>query len=441
VTVTGGSYLGAFAGESGGADVETTLLGLSPVIWLAGIMALYMAWGIGANDVANAMGTSVGSRSLTIRRAIIVAGVLEFTGAFLAGGHVTDTVRQGILDTSQFLATPKVLEYGMLAALTAAATLLLGATHMGLPVSTTHSIVGAIVGFGVVTLGPAAVSWGKVAQIVVSWVTSPVMGGMLAFGIFHLVQYSVLNRENPAEAAKRVGPLFVFAVLFVIGLVTLFKGLKHLKLDLGLSEALMWSSGIAACGAVVARVVLKRLTPQPPEADGKRFREVERVFAVLVIMTASSVAFAHGSNDVANAVGPLAAIISVEEGLDLASKAPVAPWMLVVGGIGIVVGLGTLGYRVIETIGRRITELTPSRAFSAELAAATTIVLASRLGIPVSTTHILVGAVFGVGLARGIGALDSRVVGKILMSWVATLPIAAGLSIFFYYFYKGLLSP
>jgi len=421
--------------------VEATLLGFSPIIWLAGAMALYMAWGIGANDVANAMGTSVGSGSLTIRRAIVVAGLLEFTGAFLAGGHVTDTVRKGILDTSQFLAEPDILEYGMLAALTAAATLLLGATRMGLPVSTTHSIVGAIVGFGVVTLGPGAVSWGKVAQIVASWVTSPVMGGMLAFGIFHLVQRSVLNRENPTEAAKQMGPLFVFVVLFIISLVTLFKGLAHLNLDLGFAAALLWASSIAVSGAVIARIVLKRIRPQPLEPGSNRFRDVERVFAVLVIMTASSVAFAHGSNDVANAVGPLAAIISVEQGLDLASKAPVAPWMLIVGGIGIVVGLGTLGYRVIETIGRRITELTPSRAFSAELAAATTIVLASRLGIPVSTTHILVGSVFGVGLARGIGALDSRVVGKILMSWLATLPIAAALSIFFFYFYKGLLTP
>jgi PiT family inorganic phosphate transporter len=421
--------------------VEATLLGVSPVIWIAGALALYMAWGIGANDVANAMGTSVGSRSLTIRRAIIIAGVLEFTGAFLAGGHVTDTVRKGILDTSEFAARPELLTYGMLASLAAAATLLLGATRMGLPVSTTHAIVGAIVGFGSVGLGFDAVNWGKVAQIVASWVTSPLMGGALAFMIFHLVQRTVLDRRDPMEAAKNAGPFFVFAVFFIIGLVTMFKGLKHVGLDLDFTQAVLRAGAIAAVAAVVARMVLKRIKSQPQAENGSRFRDVERVFAILVIMTASSVAFAHGSNDVANAIGPLAAIINVEQGLDLASKAPVEPWMLVVGGIGIVIGLATLGYRVIETIGKKITELTPSRAFAAELAAATTIVLASRLGIPVSTTHILVGAVLGVGLARGIGALDSRVVGSILVSWVATLPIAATLSIFFFYFFKGLLTP
>ena len=421
--------------------MEATLLGLSPVVWIAGALALDMAWGIGANDVANAMGTSVGSGSLTIRRAIIVAGVLEFAGAYLAGGHVTDTVRKGILDTSAFAANPELVVYGMLASLASAATLLLGATRLGLPVSTTHSIVGAIVGFGAVARGIDVVNWGKVAQIVASWVTSPLMGGALAFMIFHLVQRTVLNRRDPMEAAKSAGPFFVFAVFFIIGLVTMFKGLKHVGLDLDFTQAVLRAGAIAAVAAVVARMVLKRIKPQPQAANGSRFRDVERVFAILVIMTASSVAFAHGSNDVANAVGPLAAIINVEQGLGLESKAPVAPWMLVVGGIGIVIGLATLGYRVIETIGKKITELTPSRAFAAELAAATTIVLASRLGIPVSTTHILVGSVLGVGLARGIGALDSRVIGRILMSWVLTLPIAAALSIFFFYFFKGLLTP
>jgi PiT family inorganic phosphate transporter len=416
-------------------------MGVSPVIWIAGGLALYMAWGIGANDVANAMGTSVGSGSLTIRRAIIIAGLLEFTGAFLAGGHVTDTVRKGILDTTEFAANPELLTYGMLAALASAATLLLGATRLGLPVSTTHSIVGAIVGFGAVSLGADAVNWGKVAQIVASWLTSPVMGGVLAFGIFHLVQYTVLGRDDPMNAAKKAGPFFVFAVVFMIGLVTMFKGLKHVGLDVNFLEALGWAATLGGVAAVIARFVLVRLEPQPLEEGQSRFRDVERVFALLVVMTASSVAFAHGSNDVANAIGPLASVVNNVQGLELASRAPVAPWMLMVGGIGIVVGLATMGYRVIETIGKRITELTPSRAFSAELAAATTIVLASRLGIPVSTTHILVGSVIGVGLARGIGALDARVFGKILVSWVATLPISAGLSIFFYFFFKGLLSP
>jgi PiT family inorganic phosphate transporter len=266
------------------------------------------------------------------------------------------------------------------------------------------------------------------------------MGGVLAFGIFQLIQYLILGRDEPLKEAKRCGPAFFFAVFFIIGLVTLFKGLKNLKLDFDLPEALVLSAAVGVVGAIIGKFFLARVK-DASEGTQRRFTAVERVFVVLQILTACAVAFAHGSNDVANAIGPLAAIINVEQGAELARKSAVAPWMLVVGGIGIVVGLATWGYRVMQTIGKKITELTPSRGFAAELAAAITIVLASRLGIPVSTTHILVGAVFGVGLARGIGALDLRVVGTILASWVLTLPIAAVLSIFFFYFFKGLLGP
>jgi PiT family inorganic phosphate transporter len=417
------------------------LLGVSPTVWLAGGLALYMAWTIGANDVANAMGTSVGSGALTLFSAVIVAGVLEFAGAFLVGGHVTDTVRKGILDAEIVSVNSDLLRYGMLGALASAATLLLVATRFGLPVSTTHSIVGAIVGFGAVGMGLDAVVWGKVGQIVASWATSPLIGGVLAFGIFNIVRWLILDREHPMVEARRFGPIFFFVVTFVIGLVTLFKGLKNLKLDLDLPEALMWSTLVGLAGAAIGRFFLMRVPIDEGAVGLDRFRNVERVFAVLQIMTACAVAFAHGSNDVANAIGPLAAVIHVEQGVEFAGKAAVAPWMLIVGGIGIVLGLATWGYRVMETVGKKITELTPSRGFAAELAAALTIVLASRLGIPVSTTHILVGSVLGVGLARGIGALDFGVVGRILMSWVATLPIAAALSIFFFYFFKGLLGP
>jgi PiT family inorganic phosphate transporter len=286
-----------------------------------------------------------------------------------------------------------------------------------------------------------AVEWGKVAQIVASWVTSPLIGGVLAFLIFNIVRMLILDRDDPVREARRFGPVFFFVVTFVIGLVTLFKGLKNLKLDFDLGEAVALSMALGLIGAAAGRAFLMRVQTRAGDSLETRFRNVERVFAVLQIMTAASVAFAHGSNDVANAIGPLAAIIGVVQGAAVEGKATVAPWMLMVGGLGIVLGLATWGYRVMETVGRRITELTPSRGFAAELAAALTIVLASRLGIPVSTTHILVGAVLGVGLARGIGALDLRVVGKILVSWVATLPVAALLSIFFFYFFKGLLTP
>jgi PiT family inorganic phosphate transporter len=407
-------------------------------IWLAGSLALYMAWAIGANDVANAMGTSVGSRALSIRGAILVAGVLEFSGAFLAGGHVTDTVRKGMLDMTMM--SEEAMLYGMLAALASAATLLLGATRLGLPVSTTHAIVGSIVGFGAIAVGTDAVNWGKVSQIVLSWLTSPLLSGVLAFAIFHITRVSILDTDDPIKQARKIGPFFFFFVFFIMGLVTLFKGLKNLNLDFDLPEAVFGSFLLGSVGMAVGAVIL-RIVDSGEGVEGQRFSKVERVFVVLQIMTACAVAFAHGSNDVANSIGPLAAVVSVIEGAELTSKAPVQPWMLAVGGLGIVLGLATWGYKVMETVGKKITELTPSRGFAAEMAAATTIVIASRMGIPISTTHTLVGAVLGVGLARGIGAVDMRVVGNIVASWVATLPIAAGLAIFFYYFFKGLLTP
>ncbi len=412
-------------------------------IWLAGFLALYMAWGIGANDVANAMGTSVGSGALTLRGAIIVAAVLEFSGAFLAGGHVTDTVRKGMLDMEKVALSPEFLVYGMLAALASAATLLLIASSRGLPISTTHSIVGAIIGFGMVAFGVDAVAWGKVAQIILSWVTSPLLGGVLAFFIFRLIRRLILNQDDPTAQARTYGPWFFFVVFFIIGLVTLFKGLKNLNLDFDLGTALVLSIGLGILGLAVGSLFVRRVVNRVAAEgqDSRSTQSVERVFVVLQILTACAVAFAHGSNDVANSIGPLAAVVNSQEGADLVRKSAVAPWMLALGGVGIVFGLATWGYRVMETIGRKITELTPSRGFAAELAAAVTIVLASRLGIPVSTTHILVGGVLGVGLARGIGALDMRVVGQVLISWVATLPIAAVMSIGFFYLIRAILSP
>jgi len=401
------------------------------------VLAFYMAWAIGANDVANAMGTSVGSGALTVGGAIIVAAIFEFAGAFLAGGHVTDTVRKGMLDMS--LLGREQLIYGMMASLASAGTLLIGATRFGLPISTTHSIVGAIVGFGAVAIGIDAVNWPKVLQISLSWITSPLLAGVIAFAIFHLIRSTILNKSNPVHQIRKYGPAFFFFVFFIIGLVTLFKGLKHINLDLALMEALAGSVALGLIGSGIGAFFIRRV--QIGEADpDHRFDQVERIFVVLQILTACAIAFAHGSNDVANAIGPLAAIVNAVENVDLTAKAPVAPWMLAIGGLGIVIGLATWGYRVMETVGKKITELTPSRGFAAQLAAASTIVLASRLGIPISTTHTLVGAVLGVGLARGITALDLRVVGNILASWIATLPIAAALSVFFYYFFKGLLT-
>ena len=421
--------------------VEVGVFGIELALALGAVLAFYMAWAIGANDVANAMGTSVGSGALTITGAVLVAGLLEFSGAFLAGGHVTNTVRKGMLDAVLVEQNPELVLYGMLAALASAGTLLLVATRFGLPVSTTHAIVGAIVGFGSVGLGVDAVAWGKVSQIVASWVTSPLIGGVLAYLIFGLIRSRVLDRDKPIEELTRIGPFFFFYVFFIMGLVTLFKGLKNLNLDLDLPQALAASTALGLVGAVFGLILMRRASRRagPMEGGDEQYRHVERVFVILQIMTACAVAFAHGSNDVANSIGPLAAVHSIVTTGAAGTTASVEPWMLALGGLGIIIGLATWGYRVMETVGTKITELTPSRGFAAELAAATTIVLASRLGIPVSTTHILVGSVLGVGLARGIGALDLRVVGGILVSWVATLPLAAALSVFFFYFFKGLL--
>ncbi len=418
------------------------LWGLDFVVVLAVMLGLFMAWGIGANDVANAMGTSVGSKALTVVQAIFVAAVLEFAGAYLVGSHVTNTVRKGILDMAVVSALPdakNVIQYGMLAALTGAGTWLMLASRMGWPVSTTHSIVGAIAGFGVVAVGPDAIQWMKLGRIAASWVISPLLSGTIAFLIFTQIRRAVLDRSDPIAQLRRWGPFYVFAVVAVIGMVTLFKGLKHLKLDFSFGEAALITAAIGAVFAGLAAIVLNRMHEAPDEDRDFHFSRVERMFGVLQIMSACAVAFAHGSNDVANAIGPLAAVLQTVGDGGIEATATVPPWLLMVGGAGIVVGLATFGYRVMATIGTKITELTPTRGYSAEFAAAITIVIASRFGIPVSTTHTLVGAVLGVGLARGIGALDGRVVGQIVVSWVVTIPIGAGLAIFFYYFYKGLI--
>jgi PiT family inorganic phosphate transporter len=405
---------------------------------LAAIFGLFMAWGIGANDVANAMGTSVGSRALTLKQAIIIAAVMEFAGAYLAGGEVTSTIRKGIIDAEVFADNPEWLVFGMSAALLAAGSWLLIASRFGWPVSTTHSIVGAIVGFAAVGVSADAVEWGKVGAIVASWVVSPLLSGTLAFILFLSAHKLILNTETPFKNAKRFIPMYLFLTGFMISMVTLVKGLKHVGLDLSYAQSMVYAAGIGGFIALIG-VLLMRKVEEPKYTAGHRFDGVEKIFAILMIFTASAMAFAHGSNDVANAIGPLAAVYStIESGGEIVAKAAVPSWILLLGGIGIIVGLATYGFKVMATIGKRITELTPSRGFAAELGAASTVVLASGTGLPVSTTHCLVGAVLGVGLARGIGALDLRVVGTIGVSWVVTLPAGAGLSIVFFYMLKGM---
>ena len=409
------------------------------------IFAFFMAWGIGANDVANAMGTSVGSGALTVKQAIAIAIIFEFAGAYLAGGEVTSTIRKGILDPALVSDEPQLLVFGMMAALLAAGCWLLIASMKGWPVSTTHSIVGALVGFAAVGISADAVNWGKVTTIVASWVVSPLLAGTISFALFVSVQKLILDTNNPFKNAKKYVPMYMFFVGFMIAMVTILKGLKNtgLDFDFGFESKFLNALPLAIVAAIIVAIVggimLSRVKEKDDSDDNHHFANVENLFAILMIFTAAAMAFAHGSNDVANAVGPLAAIVSViESGGQVAAKSILPPWILILGGVGIVFGLATYGFKVMATIGKKITELTPSRGFAAELGAATTVVFASTWGLPISTTHTSVGAVLGVGLARGVNALNLNVVGKIVMSWVVTLPAGAGFAIIFFFSLKAI---
>lgn len=403
--------------------------GFTLFLGLALLIGLFMAWNIGANDVANAMGTSVGSGALTLKQAILVAAVFEFGGAVLVGAHVTETIKGGIIPPEEFAATPEVFMYGMAAALLGASVWLLVATVFGLPVSTTHSIVGAVVGFGLLTVGWQEVDWALLGSIVLSWIISPLCGGLIAFLTFTFVRRKIILADSPYDATVRWAPYLVALVGFTLGLSILYKGLKNLHLDFSFLVALPLCLAIGVVLGVAMGVWLSRR----PRPIGDSVMAVERLFAGLQVVTACYVAFAHGANDVANAIGPLAAVIQAAREGVVAARAPVPIWILVLGGTGIVLGLATYGYRVIETVGHKITTMTPTRGFSAEFGAATTVLFASRLGLPISTTHTLIGSVIGVGLARGIAALDLRVVRNIVSSWVVTIPAAAVVTVLAYW--------
>jgi phosphate/sulfate permease len=454
----------------------------------------YMAWNIGSNDVANAMGTSVGSRALTIRQAIVAAAVADFLGAVLVGGHVTDTVRSKMIDPSMFAHDPPQLAVGMLAALLAAGLWIQLASYLKIPVSTTQAVIGGVVGFAVIGAGAAAVEWGKLSQIVLSWIIAPTMAGLGGYLLSTLVRERIINARDPVSATRRWAPILVFIVFFTLCLVIFYKGLSNLRLDLDWQQAAIISALVAGLAAVFGWILVGRAEPAPEDREmmvqvnnghchaelvaslkrslealrgaretsatgvepgkveeaalaveklveeaqactpttvsssDRSYRFVERVFSSLQVVTACCVAFAHGSNDVANAVGPLAGIVNVVETGRIDSQVAVPFWTLLLGGSFIALGIATWGPRVMQTVGERITYLTPTRGFSAEFAAASTIVIASRLGLPVSTTHAVVGAVVGVGLARGMGSVDWRVMGKMASMWLLEVPAVAVLS-------------
>lgn len=401
---------------------------------LACIFGFFMAWGIGANDVANAMGTSVGSGAIRVWQAIIIATVFEFAGAWLAGGEVTQTISSGLVEPSVFANHPGTLILGMLASLLGAGTFLFATSLRGMPVSTGQSIVGAILGFALIAVGTDQVNWSTVATIAVSWLASPIIAGTVAFLLFESVRTLILNHRNPAAAARRFTPYYIFLAAFMIALITLVKGLTNIDAAPSLVESIVIAVAVGLFVALLAQIVLNRLIAGNEVKATDRFRKVESIFGYAQVFTAAAMAFAHGSNDVANAIGPVAAIVSVIQHPNaIAAQTEVAGWVLLLGGFGIVVGLATYGYRVMATIGRRITQLTPTRGFCAELAAVITIILATSLGIPISTTQTLVGAVLGVGLARGMRALDLSVLGTVFLGWLITLPGAALFSIIYFF--------
>ncbi|HRD54957.1 MAG TPA: inorganic phosphate transporter [Parachlamydiaceae bacterium] len=465
--------------------VETILLLL---VLAAGF---YTAWNIGANDVANAMGTSVGSGALTLKQAVLLAAVFEFMGALFFGSHVSDTIQNGLIDSSFFAEKPLILVYGMLAALLGTGIWLQTASYFGWPVSTTHSIVGGIIGFGAAIGGMDAIYWDNISFIFGSWIFSPILGGIIAYFIFSTLRGKIFYTSEPVQNAKKITPFLVFIFMVILTTLVMFHGLENVDVSFSFVETALICFAIALLSSFFSYLWVRRI--EVPETSKEKsnsynpevilalekakkqlmaaqnsskgshkyqlsllndeiehlassykqtedielthteYAIVEKIFGRLQIITACCMAFAHGANDVANAIGPLSAAINVLQTGIIQQASSIPVWQLALGGFGVVAGLATWGWRVIETIGKKITELTPTRGFAAEFGAATTVVLASRLGLPISTTHTLVGAVVGVGLARGIEALDLRTTRDIAISWIVTIPIGALITILAYY--------
>jgi PiT family inorganic phosphate transporter len=407
------------------------------ILAVMALLGLYMAWNIGANDVANSMADAVGSGALSIKQAVIAAGICEFAGAVLVGSHVTDTIRKGIVDPSALASLPGMLEgepaallvIGMSAALLSAAIWLNFATLTGMPVSTTHSIVGAVAGFGIVAAGISSVHWIKMGQIVASWFISPFAGGLMAFILFKIISKLILGNEKPAKAAIRVTPYIVFFLAMVVTLATIYKGFKHVLKGLEWvtdTHTLLLAIFISIISTIISRIhVKKKLEGKDSLPLHQQLEHVEQVYVPLVIISSCAVAFSHGANDVANSVGPLAAVANILSTGTVEMKVPVPMWILMLGGTGIVLGLATFGYKVMATVGTKITEITPTRGVAADIAATAAVLVCTRMKLPVSTTHVLVGAIMGIGLARGLSGIDSRIAKKIFKSWIITVPAAA----------------
>ena len=402
-------------------------------IFMACLFGLFMTWGVGANDLANVMSTSIGSKAITVRQAIILAIIFEFAGAYLGGIQVSDTIRHGIINMDVFNNHPQDFINGMLAVLLAGSSWMFLASYMGLPVSITHTIVGAIVGFGAIKLGISAIEWNHVKIIAISWISSPMIAGILSYFLFMSIQSLIFSKRYPFGYAKRYAPVYLFIIGIAISLVSVSRGLKHYGLSLTFVDSLALATTIGLLMTLMGGLLIRRIQLPRNATRHEAFEKVEKIFSVLMLFTAAAMIFAHGSNDVAIAVGPIAAVIAlVQANGNLLAAQPIPYWSIFLGASGVILGLLTYGRNVISTVGAGITTLTPSRAFAATISAAFTVVIATGTGIPVSATQTLVGGVLGVGLARGIGALNLVVIRNIFMSWIITIPAGALFTIVWY---------
>jgi len=405
------------------------------IIGGASAIGFYMAWSIGANDVANSMATAVGAKAITFKQAVIIAGILNFIGAVFVGSHVTETVKKGIIHVDTI--PSHVLLLGFIASLLAAAIWVTLSTWKEMPISTTHSVIGALIGFGIIAAGVTSVNWGKVGFVAASWVLSPVFGCILAFIVFKIIVKTIFAKENPVKSAKIVGPIVIGLTAFLIVSSLLLK--TSICDCIGVAgdyyKIILISFVISVIVIFIAIYLLKDIEAKCVED----YATVEGIFRKLQVVTSCYVAFAHGANDVANAIGPVAAIVPLSQGISITSEVEVPVYLLALGGIGISIGCLTWGRRVMKTVGSRITSLTNTRGFSVDFGAATTVLIASKLGLPISTSHTVVGAVIGVGLARGLEAVDLSIIKKIIVSWILTLPIAAGTSIVIFLILRGII--
>jgi len=406
---------------------------------LACIFGFAMAWGVGANDLANVMSTSMGSQAVSVPQAIIIAIIFEFAGAFFGGIDVTNTLRHGIIDTDHLTQTPLVLIYGMLALLFSGGLWMLLASYLGLPISITNAIVGGMVGFGVVVIGVHAIYWHQVLTIAITWLLSPTVAGMVAYFIFRSLQLTIFVSATPLEKAHRYLPVYFFIVGMILAVMVIIKGLDHFAIPLHRHNAIMLTVTMGLMVMFLGMFLMKRISQPKRTGSHEQFKVIEKYFGILMVLTACAMVFAHGSNDVAIASGPMAIVVDIVRHGGVASKqTPITLWVLFLACIGVIAGFLMYGRKVIETVGKGITALTPSRGFAATVAAASTVVASTSMGIPVSATQTLVGAILGVGLARGIGALNLTVIRNIFMSWFVTLPVASILTIIFYFVFKWL---